>query len=734
MKKMVVILMILSSGCTLFSQTFSVFDVDTSNFPYIKAKYYVNGQDGKQINNLTVSDFEVKENGQLRTVTNVSCPPGLPPKALSSVLTLDISGSMTGRRLQIVKTAATHWVNNLLLGKSECALTTFDDKNYINQDFTNNLEKLMNSINSLQARGGTDYNEGLINPMAGSLQISQNGKYNKVIVFLTDGMPNHEPQVSNIIAEAIAQNCVIYVVVVGLTCPQSLIDISTQTGGLWFDNINTEEETQSVFREILKTAQGSNPCEIAWQSDVSCFAGNTNVELQIPSLGLTANTSYKILSTAEAKLDFNPPSVKFAYPKPGEFATPQTVTVTARNVDFSVTNIVPSVVVGFGISPTSFSLKAGESIVLTVTYFPADSGYNYCSFDMESLPCPTKLFVSGGWKGKKPAFRTIKLVHPNSGEVFVAGSDTVITWEGVSPDESVLITYSTNNGGSWDTIATKATGWSYKWRVPETPSNQCLASVIATAKNTGTSYIDMVRIPAGSFQMGNTGAHPGLSNELPVHTVTISRDFMMSKYEITQKHYEEIIGTNPSNFKGKNLPVETVTWYDAVAFCNKLSDIEGRDRCYSGSGTSIVCDWSADGYRLPTEAEWEYACKAGTTTDLYSGILKHDQCSPLDSNLHRIGWYCGNESLKTREVGQKEPNSFGLYDMSGNVWEWCWDWLGSYSAIAETDPIGTSSGSLRIIRGGSWLNFANRSRSSFRYNDYPSSRYYYLGFRVVSLK
>lgn len=244
---------------------------------------------------------------------------------------------------------------------------------------------------------------------------------------------------------------------------------------------------------------------------------------------------------------------------------------------------------------------------------------------------------------------------------------------------------------------------------------------------------DMVLIPAGTFQMGNTGAYSDDSDEKPVHTVTISRAFYMSKYEVTQKQYQAVMGNNPSNFKGENHPVEQVTWYDAVAFCNALSQQEGKTPCYTINGTNVTCNWDANGYRLPTEAEWEYACKAGTSTDFYSGSLTNPNCTPIDANLDNIAWYCGNANNTSHPVGQKQPNAFGLYDMSGNVWECCWDWYDSYSSTAVTDPTGASAGSFRVIRGGSWSDyFAYFCRSASRSFSIPNFNDSYMGFRIVS--
>jgi formylglycine-generating enzyme required for sulfatase activity len=187
----------------------------------------------------------------------------------------------------------------------------------------------------------------------------------------------------------------------------------------------------------------------------------------------------------------------------------------------------------------------------------------------------------------------------------------------------------------------------------------------------------------------------------------------------------EIMGTNPSYFKGENLPVEQVSWFEAAEYCNRRSLKEGLTPAYRGSDNSITCDFSASGYRLPTEAEWEYAAKGGNKdlmTFTYAGGNSPDG----------VAWYDGNSGSTTHPAGTKQPNSLGLYDMSGNVWEWCWDWYSSsYSAGNQTDPMGASSGSGRVYRGGSWYSTAAYARSANRDHGTPPSRYFYLGFRFV---
>lgn len=259
-----------------------------------------------------------------------------------------------------------------------------------------------------------------------------------------------------------------------------------------------------------------------------------------------------------------------------------------------------------------------------------------------------------------------------------------------------------------------------------------------------------VLIPAGTFQMGS---NEGYSNNKPVHEVTITKPFYMGKYEVTQAEYEKYCSygsSSPSSSygDGDNYPAYYVSWYDALVYCNKRSMAEELTPCYSINGSTdpadwgdvptssnstwnaVVCNWNANGYRLPTEAEWEYAARAeDNTVDslTYSGT----------SDVNKLGeyaWYSSNSNSTTHEAGTKLPNEFGLYDMSGNVWEWCWNWYtNSYDAEAEggSDPTGSSAGSDRVRRGGSWYFDSGDCAVSFRDYGSPSYRGRYLGFRVV---
>ena len=447
----------------------------------MQAKFFLYDSSRKQINNVNISEIKVSENGIDRTVATVSCSPGKPSQRLSSVIVADVSGSMMGTPLDITRMVGKTWVNALPLGQSECALSSFDNYNYFNQDFTTNRNKLLTAIDGIGHGGGTDYNMAMIEPVAGGLLVAKTGKYKKVIIFLTDGQPNFPPDEARIIAAAQANNIIINCITIGLTADISMRHFSEQTGGLCFDNVTTEKQAKEITEMILsKSLDDGDPCEITWQSGVSCVSKLTNVNVKYIPLNLSANASYQSPNSSVAILEIKPSSVRFIHAMPG-IKRDTTITVTARNADFDITNII-STNAAFVINPINFKLKAGQSIKLTLSFVPPDSGYVYTSMEIENNLCPKKLSASGGYPGKRPTIKTIKLIEPNGGESLVVGMDTVITWTGVLPEENVKLEYSTDSGVNWITIAQNTKGLSYNWRVPQTPSNHCLMRVTAKSQ------------------------------------------------------------------------------------------------------------------------------------------------------------------------------------------------------------------------------------------------------------
>ncbi len=236
----------------------------------------------------------------------------------------------------------------------------------------------------------------------------------------------------------------------------------------------------------------------------------------------------------------------------------------------------------------------------------------------------------------------------------------------------------------------------------------------------GAKPLEMVRIPAGTFIMGSPSSERSRGfYEGPQHEVTISKAFYLGKYEVTQAQWEAVVGNNPSLFSGHpNHPVEQVSWNDCQTFIAGLNEL--------GQGT----------FRLPTEAEWEYACRAGTTTRYSFGdAMECDDVGRYCEIMDQYMWWLGNSTHQgnvssTKEVGLKLPNPWGLFDMHGNIYEWCQDWYGEYSSSAQTDPAGPSSGSYRVYRGGGWSIFAQNCRSADRNWITPNFTDTYLGFRV----
>ena len=217
----------------------------------------------------------------------------------------------------------------------------------------------------------------------------------------------------------------------------------------------------------------------------------------------------------------------------------------------------------------------------------------------------------------------------------------------------------------------------------------------------GAKPLEMVLIPEGTFMMGDD----------PIHQVTLTNAFYMGKYEVTQAQWQAVMGSNPSFLSGSDLPVEQVSWDDCRTFIQKLNQL--------GQGI----------FRLPTEAEWEYACRAGTTTPFYWG-----ENNFYNSEIEQYAWYNKNSGSGTHGVGRKLPNKWGLYDMSGNVCEWCQDWYGSYSRDIQIDPLGAVSGSYRVYRGGSWNDSDRECYSTYRLYMDPGIASTRIGVRLVMVR
>lgn len=260
-------------------------------------------------------------------------------------------------------------------------------------------------------------------------------------------------------------------------------------------------------------------------------------------------------------------------------------------------------------------------------------------------------------------------------------------------------------------------------------------------QNTNNIPENFVMIQGGTFQMGSPTDEAWRSEDETQHTVTVS-DFYMSIYELTQAEYQEVMGENPSSFSGGDLPVENISWRDAISYCNARSELEGLTPVYKIDEQNVTWDRSADGYRLPTEAEWEYACRAGTTTPFNTETsISAEESNYFGHYPYEIeDNYFSQDNLDTKPgeyrqttvpVSSFSPNKWGLYNMHGNVGEWVWDYYGDYSTDNQTNPTGAETGTLRVYRGGGWNDFAKNMRSAYRATMAEDKGSFNIGIRLV---
>ena len=310
---------------------------------------------------------------------------------------------------------------------------------------------------------------------------------------------------------------------------------------------------------------------------------------------------------------------------------------------------------------------------------------------------------------------------------------------------SLQVRWDWENDGIWDTGYSATKTSAHRYAAPGTRTVRLEVKDTEGLLDTETHTVSVttvggfVLVQPGRFTMGSpTDELCRLPCEM-LHWVTLTHAFYVSTTEVTQAQWRAVMGWNESYFDGFNLPVERITWFDAVKYCNQRSTREGltpaymiSDASYDGNhitGATVTWNPSADGYRLLTEAEWEYTCRAGSTTAFSYGEISGCD-SESDPNLDPVGWYAGNSGRQTHVVEIKGPNAWGIHDMHGNVWEWCWDWYGDYEG-SWTDPVGPSSGLSRVKRGGSWQIDVPHCRSAARAYDGPEVLNYDLGLRLA---
>lgn len=456
-----------------FAASISLFDINASKFPEMSAKLFVLDDKGENISGLSKEQIQLDENGVMRNLSLLDCPIPKPPVAISAVLTIDVSGSMSGEGIFMASAAAKVFVNTLPLGKSEAAITSFDSYNYLNCDFTRDRTKLITAIDQLRPNGGTDFDAGLIQPMFGSLILAEKGQHKRVVIFLTDGFASgHE---NEIVKKANALNAVIYCVVIGQKAPEILKNIAKRTGGEYFENIRTAPDAEKCYKDILNKAQGGEPCTIRWTSG-GC-PDNRKLTVSVPYLNLNTFDYYSVDFSLLPKLSILPgESIRFGGLEPGTFLNKKVKILNGKEVVRidSITGTHPHFKI-LDFPSSGITLEPSQSIEFSLQFRPFDSAYKFSRFTVHSNACSgTFFYASGGFHGAKT---TLEVTSPNGGEKYQAGLDTLITWGGIPASDTVKIELSTDGGFTWRVLNNKGSNLKNSFIPPNIESEKCLVRI-----------------------------------------------------------------------------------------------------------------------------------------------------------------------------------------------------------------------------------------------------------------
>jgi WD40 repeat protein/outer membrane protein OmpA-like peptidoglycan-associated protein len=478
------------------AQSITVFDLNASSFPQMRAKFFALDAAGAPVRDISARDILIRENGVARRVVSALCPPETDVKSLSVTLTIDVSGSMGwsnrggATNLSLAQAAARAWVNAMPENDVECAVTSYDHRNYLNQDFTQDRKRLLQAVQSLKPMGGTDYDMGLLKPIAGALYVMRNARFQRrIIIFLTDGLGAGTEK--DIVAAAKDEGVTIYCVTLGMPAPDILRNIAQATGGEVFENITTIQEAEQIYRILLRLALGNKPCEVAWISEQTCNTATMRSSFTLPARGTTQNFSYDVPIKSLTGLELSSEALSFGGVPPGTTREMKLV-VRARNSSFTIDNIVSSDE-RFSVSPKYFQLRAGQRKALTIKFTPSDSGYVYAKLTfMENLCGGRVMHLSGGFLGKSPSASTLTLIEPNGGEEYAAGSDTTIQWSGITPSEAISVDFSPDKGRTWLSVLRATSGLRADWRLPRAPTSDALIKIRQLQKPNISTFQDYI--------------------------------------------------------------------------------------------------------------------------------------------------------------------------------------------------------------------------------------------------
>lgn len=489
------------------AQTLTVV-LDSTRFPEMSAGIYLFDSGGEMVKGLRASDIVIHEDGILRSSVSLECDEPKAPPRLSTVVTVDISGSMReySPRLALAKAAAAEFISRYPLGRSECAVTSFDDAAYFNRDFTIRRDWLLEAVDELYTQGGTDYNAAMLQEGAGALRAMNAAKYKPVVLLLTDGA--EEGNAASIVAAARKMNAVIYCVAFEAPASPILRSIVGQTGGMVFDRVETAQRGAEAMQIILDDLQGHVPCRMRWQSDAGCSV-QRRVTFDAPAFAASASATYHLPPHTLTGLKLLPAGYAFGSVAPGESRELE-VEIRALNAPVTILGLAsddPRFLIVDGGPSLPKRVAPDEALKFKVRFAPTDSNLVYGRILISSDLCAGRALPMSGGIFQRPVERpTLRLVTPNGGEAFAAGDTLPIRWEGVLASDTIALDYSIDAGKSWRNISMDATGLEYRWIVPNLPSDRCLLSARQFPRGKGAggtllrNLLGAVRLTAATYR------------------------------------------------------------------------------------------------------------------------------------------------------------------------------------------------------------------------------------------
>lgn len=553
---LLICLLILTVKFDSVGQSLQIFGVDTKQYPYVKSNVYLLDSAGKLIKNINQKDIQVVENGEIKKTFDFICPPNNDILPISAVLCFDISESMNhDDRLTNARNGIYQWINSMNTAKDEAALTGFADIAILYSDFTNDSLKIRKSIDRIFVREGTNFNEGFLNPKYGCLEIATKAKNKPIIIFLTDGIGTGDE--SKIVAKANSLEARVFTITIGLEAPDILKNISSRTGGICFNNINSNNDLHNAFEVIKKNAQSVMPCSFSWLSS-GCIS-EKEVEFTYLPLGLKTNISFKGIDSLQAKFEISPDRYLIFSPSSNE----KIITIKAKNAPIDIENIKLSDPKNFSWewvdSFPKFTLKKDSDFKIKIRSTNSDSSFNLCIVEIIASTCVGNQFycVSGN-PGVTPRNGSIKILQPNGGEEYVAKSKESIIWNGTNPNLNSLIEFTIDGGQRWALIDSTAKGNAYLWNLPDVSSQQCKVRVTQFAKDYGRLLFS---INTDSISVNSLAWSPEGS-----YLLSGMRD---SSFAI----YDAINGNMFWKLKSHNGQVKAVTWSpDGIRFATASED------------------------------------------------------------------------------------------------------------------------------------------------------------------